>query len=110
MSNLTQCAICGQMYNYCPSCANTHAWKFYTDTHEHYQIFLILKQFKAELINRDEAIKAFKNLGITKDSDLSIFKPRVADKIKNILFTADKPINDKTVLRKTRKSKLYKDE
>ena len=42
MSNQTQCAICGQMYNYCPSCAGTHAWKFYTDTHEHYQIFLIL--------------------------------------------------------------------
>ena len=36
MANLTKCMICGEKYAYCPNCANTHAWRFYADTYEHY--------------------------------------------------------------------------
>ena len=108
MANLTQCAICGKEYNYCPSCAGTHAWKFYTDTHEHYQIFTILKQYGANVFSLEDARIAFENIGITEGSDLSNLKPRIAEKI-NKIITVEVPMESKTVLKKTKKSKLYKD-
>lgn len=110
MANLTNCAICGAEYSYCPSCAGSRAWRFYTDTHEHYQIFTTLKQYSSGVFNKEDACKALINLGITVDSDLSEFKPKVAEKIKRIIIVEDKSDEDKTVIKKTRKSKLYKDE
>ena len=108
MANLTKCLICGEKYNYCPSCSGTHAWKFYTDTREHYQIYMIIEQYnsKPKLYSKDDARIAFENIGITADSDLSNLKPSIAEQIKNIV-TVEKSDEDKTVLKKTKKSKLY---
>lgn len=108
MANLTKCLICGEKYSYCPSCAGTHAWKFYTDTHEHYQIYMIIEQYNSKLYSKDDARIAFGNLGITANSDLSNLKPSIAEQIKNIL-TVEVPVEEKTVLKKTKKSKLYND-
>ncbi len=108
MANLTKCLICGEKYSYCPSCAGTHAWKFYTDTHEHYQIYMIIEQYNSKLYSKDDARIAFENLGITANSDLSNLKPSIAEQIKNIL-TVEVPVEEKTVLKKTKKSKLYND-
>ena len=108
MANLTKCLICGEKYNYCPSCAGTHAWKFYTDTHEHYQIYMIIEQYNSKLYSKDDARIAFENIGITADSDLSNLKPSIAEQIKNIV-TGEKSNEEKTVLKKTKKSKLYND-
>ena len=104
MANLAKCLICGEKYNYCPSCAGTHAWKFYTDTHEHYQIYMIIEQYNAKLYGKDDARIAFENIGITADSDLSKLKPSIAEQIKNIVT-----VDEKAVLKKTKKSKLYND-
>ena len=104
MANLTKCLICGEKYSYCPSCAGTHAWKFYTDTHEHYQIYMIIEQYNAKLYSKDDARVAFENIGITADSDLSKLKPSIAEQIKNIIT-----VDEKAVLKKTKKSKLYND-
>ena len=106
MANLTKCLICGEKYNYCPSCAGTHAWKFYTDTREHYQIYMIIEQYNSKLYSKDDARIAFENIGITADSDLSNLKPSIAEQIKNIV-TVEKSNEEKTVLKKTKKSKLY---
>lgn len=108
MANLTKCLICGEKYNYCPSCSGTHAWKFYTDTHEHYQIYMIIEQYNSKLYSKDDTRIAFENIGITADSDLSNLKPSIAEQIKNIV-TVEKPNEEKTVLKKTKKSKLYND-
>lgn len=108
MANLTKCLICGEKYNYCPSCSGTHAWKFYTDTHEHYQIYMIIEQYNSKLYSKDDARIAFENIGITADSDLSNLKPSIAAQIKDIL-TVEKSNEEKTVLKKTKKSKLYND-
>ena len=113
MANLTKCAVCDNTYSYCPNCANTHAWKFYTDSHECYQIFMAIMEYKKGLISKDEARKQLERLGFTSNSNLERYKPSIAVKIKEI-FTADKAdINiaeEKTVLRKSKKSKLYKDD
>lgn len=109
MANLTKCLICGEKYSYCPNCANTHGWKFYTDTHEHYQIYMIIEQYNSKMYSKDDARIAFENIGITADSDLSNLKPSIAEQIKGIV-TVETPVEEKTVLKKTKKSKLYKDE
>ena len=108
MANLAKCLICGEKYNYCPSCAGTHAWKFYTDTHEHYQIYMIIEQYNSKLYSKDDARIAFENIGITADSDLSNLKPSIAEQIKNIV-TVVKSNGEKTMLKKTKKSRLYND-
>lgn len=109
MANLTKCRICGEQYNYCPNCANTHAWRFYADTHEHYQIHMILDGYKAKVYSKDQACEQFERLGITVESDLSKFLPEIADFIKKIVAVGTET-KEKTVINKTKKSKLYKDE
>lgn len=106
MANLTKCIICGEKYAYCPNCANTHAWKFYTDTHEHYQIYMILQQYKMNH-NKNESRKAFANIGITNNTDLSSFLPGVSSFIKDILTPDEQP---ETRFKKTKKSKIFEDE
>ena len=112
MANLTKCAICDNSYSYCPNCSTAHAWKFYTDTHECYQIFMALMQYKKGFESKDKTKEALEYLGITLESDFSKYKPSIAKEIKEILTVeekVDEPIDKKTVLKKDKKSKLYKD-
>lgn len=109
MANLTKCKICGEAYNYCPNCANTHAWRFYADTHEHYQIHMILSGYKAGVYTKAQACEMFEGLGITDKSDLSNLLPEISDFIKKIVAVETEP-KEKTVINKSKKSKLYKEE
>lgn len=110
MSNLTKCAICDAEYSYCPNCAGYHGWRFYTDTREHYQIYMIIKQYTNGVLNKEEARIAFQDIGITDDSNLHGLKEDIIKAIKDIVTIDDKIDEKKTVLKKTKKSKLYKDE
>ena len=105
MANLTRCLICGEKYNYCPNCANTHAWKFYADTHEHYQIFMIMQEYNANPQNKEDARIKLENIGITVDTDLSNLLPEVAAQIKEMVTVAEKP-----VIKRSKKSKLFEDD
>lgn len=105
MANLTKCMICGNAYSYCPTCAGTHAWRFYTDTHEHYQIYVIIEQYSQKLMTKEDACEAFERLGITQDTELTGIKESIAKQIKDIVS-----VEEKSVIKKPRKSKLYKDE
>ena len=102
MANLTKCIICGEEYAYCPNCDNTHAWKFYTDTHEHYQIYMALQQYKMKR-DKEESRINFENIGITSDTDLSGFLPEVSAFIGEIL-TPDEQVG--IGFKKTKKNKL----
>lgn len=100
MANLTTCVICGERYNYCPNCSVTHSWKFYTDTREHYQIYMILEELNCKACNAEEAKIRLNNIGVTSDTDLSNLKPNVAEQICKILNYVDsksakKKSNDK---------------
>ena len=88
MANLTKCSICGSEYAYCPNCSSTHAWKFYTDTHEHYQIFMAIKQYGLTH-DKEEARISLENIGITANSDLSVYIPKIANKIREIFEESD---------------------
>jgi len=67
---------------------------------------MIIEQYNSKLYSKDDARIAFENIGITADSDLSNLKPSIAEQIKNIV-TVEKSDEDKTVLKKTKKSNLY---
>ena len=105
MSSLVKCAICGEEYTQCPNCANTHAWKFYTNKYESYQIIMAIKQYGAQQISKETAKEQLENIGITADTDLSRFKPNVAKKIKDILT-----VPEKTVIKRSKRSKIFEDE
>lgn len=93
MANLTSCMICGKKYNYCPSCSRTHAWNFYTDTHRHYQIYMIIEELNSGVISVDEAKNMLENTGVSADTDRSEFKPSVADQIRKIVnYTESKTV------------------
>lgn len=109
MANLTKCMICGKQYTYCPNCANTHGWRFYTDSYEHYQIYMAITQYKDNFITKEEVRATLNRLGIKSNSDLGKFKPNIAEYISKILAVEEKP-ETKTLLKKTRKSKLYNEE
>ncbi len=93
MANLTSCMICGKKYNYCPSCSRTHAWNFYTDTHRHYQIYMIIEELNSGVISVDEAKNMLENTGVSADTGWSEFKPSVADQIRKIVnYTESKTV------------------
>lgn len=104
MANLNKCAICGAEYSYCPNCAGSHAWRFYTDTHEHYQIYMIIKQYRSGVFDKDAARIAFHNIGITDVSSLSGLKENIIKVSKEIL-TAEN--DEKGSYKKNKKSKLF---
>lgn len=92
-TNLTKCVICGEAYPYCPSCSRTHAWKFYTDTHEHYQIYMIIDDFNKKAIDTKKAKEMFENIGITSETNLDNLKPVIKEQIKKIVGYAEPKSN-----------------
>lgn len=107
MANLNKCAICGTEYSYCPNCAGSHAWRFYTDTHEHYQIYMIIKQYSSGIFDKNEARIAFNNIGITDTSNLNGLKDNIVKVIQEILTLENDADKEKGGYKRGRKTKLY---
>ena len=70
---------------------------------------MIFQQYNAGVFNKEQARAAFKEIGITTDTDLSKLKDNIAKDIMDIVTVEEEPFEEKTVLKKTRKSKLYKE-
>jgi hypothetical protein len=75
---------------------------------------MVLKQYGSNQIDKSDAKIMLENIGITEKSDLSIYKPKIAERLNKILIDDEpvkiEPVEEKTVLKKTKKSKLFKDE
>jgi hypothetical protein len=87
LANKKTCTVCGKEYTYCPTCERLNSWKYYADTSECFQIFMIFSQLREGVITETEAITQFGNTGITLDYDFNSFIPSVANEIKRILGT-----------------------
>lgn len=87
MANLLNgtCQICGKKYHYCGDCRKYGNWRSITDTPEHYQIAMILTEYREHIIDAKEAAECFNNYGITLDSDFSEYLEAVARDIKAII-------------------------
>lgn len=79
------CQICGKQYHYCEDCRKHGNWRRIADTPEHYQIAMILTEYREHIINDKEAAEFFRDCGITIDSDFSEYLEAVARDIKAII-------------------------
>lgn len=79
------CPICGKKYHRCGQCSSFKAWKAIADEYEHYQIAMILTQYREGISNAEESTEQFDKIGITGNSDFSIYLPAVARDIKKII-------------------------
>lgn len=75
------CIICGKGYHACDACDEVKTftpWRRLVDSPEHYQVYLIVRDYGAKLISKAEAKNMLNNTDI---SDMSSFK----DGVRNIL-------------------------
>ena len=102
MAKKLKCWFCGAEHDYCPTCGDTHGWKYVADTHEHYQIYLVMNDFRSGMITKEEANDLFaKKCDIRAENDLSWMIPEVETYIREIIGEKNK--TSKT----TKKSKLF---
>lgn len=82
---MAKCQICGKEYNYCPKCKNIGSWKAIADTHECYQIAMVLTGYREGIVNEQQAKEQFENIGINADTDLTHLLGAVARDVKMII-------------------------
>lgn len=100
---LLTCWLCGAEHEYCPTCGQTHGWRYMADTREHYQILMVKREYEAGVFTKEQAIDALKEYGISAENDLSWMIPEVEKEIREIIGEKAKERVTKT----TRKSKLF---
>lgn len=101
MGKKVNCWICGTPHDFCPTCGQTHGWRYVADTIECYNIYIVIEQYKSGVFTKSDAIKALADkCDISVDTDISWMIPEVAETIREI-------IGEKT--KTTKKSKLYQD-
>lgn len=80
------CRICGKQYKVCSHCEtmrNRTPWRIIADTATHYQIWVIIQQYKKGIINRETARQMFSQVSITEE-EIQGFIPAVQEIIKEI--------------------------
>lgn len=92
------CVVCGTGYHACDTCDEIKSftpWRALTDTVEHYQIFLILKQFNNGIIDKEEAKSMLSGLDLSK-------RDTFKESAKNVL---NEIFKDETLHRKSLRKK-----
>lgn len=95
------CAVCGKGYHACDSCDSAKSftpWRKFTCTIEHFQLFMILREFNNGSIPKEEARSLIGNFDL---SEKDTFKEGARVVIEAIL-------KDDEVVRKTTKKKATK--
>lgn len=85
------CRICGKQYKVCSHCETTRnrtPWRIITDTATHYQVWVIIQQYKKSIINRETARQMLSQVSITEE-EIQGFIPAVQDMIKEINGSSD---------------------
>ena len=104
MSKKVECWVCGKEHDYCPTCGQTHGWKYVADTPKCYQIYITLSDAQSGALPRKDAVETFANLGINAEDNLSWLRPHIEKGIREIIGEKEKPT--KTTKKET-KSKLF---
>lgn len=99
---MIRCWVCGKEHEYCPTCGQTHGWRFVADTIEHYLIHMIIEEYRSGSLTKEQAVKKFKEkCDVKAEDDLSWMLPNVEKGVREII--GDKAKTVKT----TKKSKLF---
>ena len=104
MSNKVECWVCGKEHDYCPTCGQTHGWRYVADTIEHYQIHMAIEEYRSGVLTKKQAIEVFADkCGVHANDDLSWMLPHVEKVVREIIGEKERERTTKT----TRKNKLY---
>lgn len=85
-SSTSWCRVCGREYSVCYTCAHTKIhtpYRTICDTATHYQVFLLVEQYRKGLADPALAQSMLKNLRIS-DSEIESFIPAVRDTLLEI--------------------------
>lgn len=104
MSNKVECWVCGKEHDYCPTCGQTHGWRYVADTIEHYQIHMTIEEYRSGVLTKKQAIEVFADkCGVHANDDLSWMLPHVEKVVREIIGEKERERTTKT----TRTNKLY---
>ena len=84
-----QCCVCGKEYEVCTSCQNIqniNPWRAICDTKEHYQVYVVIKDYNLKNITSAEAKKMLENINFDVKS-ISEYKANVQKSLKEIFYT-----------------------
>lgn len=59
------CIMCDNPYYYCETCNKINSWRTICDTARHYQLYMIIKDYRDNYISIDEAKNRMNTIGIT---------------------------------------------
>lgn len=102
MANMIECWVCGKEHEYCPTCGQTHGWRFVACKPEHYQIHMTIEEYRHHALTKEQAIEMFaEKCGVHANDDLSWMLPNVEKGVREI-------IGERTrATKNTKKSKFY---
>ncbi len=104
MNNKVECWVCGKEHDYCPTCGQTHGWRYVADTIEHYQIHMTIEEYRSGVLTKAQAIEVFADkCGVHANDDLSWMLPHVEKVVREIISEKERERTTKTI----RKNKLY---
>ena len=78
------CIICGKGYHACDSCDSVKSftpWRTLADTADHYKIYMVIKQYNANVIIKEEAKAMLANIDLTGMKDFKESVKKVLDEI-----------------------------
>ena len=93
------CQICGNEYYACNSCEKTNSWKIVSCSPVCYQIYIIITEYRLNIVNQIESIQKLNKIGINIDN-IDTYKnltETIKKLIKEILSTEIKSDNIKPV-------------
>lgn len=75
-----KCQICGKDYKFCPECDRVDSYKKVVDDPVCYKIYMVIYQYRTNIIDIDKAKEEFSTIGVTAKT-LSDFK--LIDSVRN---------------------------
>lgn len=79
-----KCQICDTSYKYCPDCERIDAYRKVVDTSDCYKIYLIIYEYRTNIIDKAKAKSEFESMGLNSSS---IDKFNMIDDVRN--YVAD---------------------
>lgn len=102
MAKKIECWVCGKEHDYCPTCGQTHGWKYVADTIECYQIHCTIEEYRAGVYSKEKATDILaEKCGVRANDDLSWMLPNVEKGVREIIGEKEK------AAKTTKKSKLF---
>ena len=88
MANVSWCRCCGKEYQVCPTCAEVKVykpWRIICDTAPHYQVWLIVSNYRKGIVDKAEAKKQLE--GVKLDKQLNRAKEILAFELTKLVHS-----------------------